>query len=414
MTALALLRKYPRYLLFGFLHFFCSSVGQTYFVGLFVAGVTSSQGWAEDTFAALYSGATLIAAFTLPFVGTQLDRRSVRTVSTITVVLLLGALVVLGATSNIVVFAVALYFARLGGQGVLPLIGSTTIGRFFQEGRGKALALTNVGKSVAEVVVPPIVVAAMAVYGYSVVWYGAASLLALLFLPAIWLLIRKGDLFQKAERVAAAQAEDSIDEQQLSQSRKEAFRDPRLLLILPAYMLAPFVITGMVFNQSVIAELREYTIAWMALGLSSYGIARSICVLIGGPVIDRWGPERVLLLIHLPLVLGLVLFLLIEHRMAVPIFFVLCGIGMGAESVLWPSLWAERYGPRYLGSIKSAIRVCMVLSTAISPILFTWGFGLSIETTLWSVVAFGILAIGLVWLQYTIYGEQAQKTVSTK
>jgi len=403
MTALALLRKYPRYLLFGFLHFFCSSVGQTYFVGLFVAGVTATQGWGEDTFAALYSGATLFAAFSLPIVGVQLDKRSVRTVSTITVVLICFALVALASTSNIIFFAVALYVARLGGQGVLPLIGSTTIGRFFQEGRGQALSLTNVGKSVAEVVVPPVVVAAMAVYGYAAVWYGAATLLALLFLPAIWLLIRKGDLFQKADRVAAAQAEDSSAEQQVSLSRGQAFRDPRLLLILPVYMLAPFVITGMVFNQSAIAEIRTYTIAWMALGLSSYGIARSICVLLGGPIVDRWGPERVLLFIHLPLMVGLFLFILIDHRIAVPVFFILCGTGMGAESVLWPALWSERYGPRNLGSIKSAIRVVMVLSTAISPILFTWGFGLSLELTLWSVLGYGLFAIALVWLQYWKY-----------
>ena len=403
MTALALLRKYPRYLLFGFLHFFCSSVGQTYFVGLFVAGVTATQGWGEDTFAALYSGATLVAAFSLPVVGIQLDKRSVRTVSTITVIMICLALVILASTSNIVFFAIALYVARLGGQGILPLIGSTTIGRFFQEGRGKALSLTNVGKSVAEVVVPPVVVAAMAAYGYATVWYGAAALLGLLFLPAIWLLIRKGDLFQKAERVAAAQAEAATTEEPASLSRGDAFRDPRLLLILPVYMLAPFVITGMVFNQSLIAELRTYTIAWMALGLSSYGIARSVCVLLGGPVIDRWGPERVLLFIHLPLIFGLLLFLVIDHRMAVPIFFVLCGTGMGAESVLWPALWSERYGPRNLGSIKSAIRVVMVLSTAISPVLFTWGFGHSLDVTLWSVLAYGLFAIGLVWWQYWRY-----------
>ncbi|MFK8057647.1 MAG: MFS transporter [Saprospiraceae bacterium] len=411
MTALALLRKHPRYLLFGFLHFFCSSVGQTYFVGLFVAGVTASHGWGDDTFAALYSGATLLAAFSLPVVGVQLDRRSVRTVSTITVLVICLGLVVLASTSNMLIFAVALYAARLGGQGILPLIGSTTIGRFFQEGRGKALALTNIGKSVAEVIVPPAVVAMMAIYGYAAVWYGAATLLLLLFLPAIWLLIRKGDLFQKAERVAAAQAEDSTSAQPASLSRGEAFRDPRLLLILPAYMLAPFVLTGMVFNQGLIAEIRTYTIAWMALGLSSYGIARSVFVLLGGPGIDRWGAERLLLFIHLPLMLGLLLFLVIDHRMAVPVFFLLCGTGMGAESVMWPALWSERYGPRNLGSIKSAIRVVMVLSTAISPILFTWGFGLSLNVTLWSVLGYGVLAISLVWWQYWRYPRKVAGVV---
>ena len=43
----------PRYLGFGFLHFFFSAVGQTFFIGLFVAEMTERLDWEENTFAGI-------------------------------------------------------------------------------------------------------------------------------------------------------------------------------------------------------------------------------------------------------------------------------------------------------------------------------------------------------------------------
>jgi hypothetical protein len=73
MTILDLLRRHPRYLSFGFLHFFFSAVGQTFFISLFVADMTLRMEWADGTFAGIYSGITLAAAFALPFMA----RRSI-------------------------------------------------------------------------------------------------------------------------------------------------------------------------------------------------------------------------------------------------------------------------------------------------------------------------------------------------
>ena len=398
MTLLQTVRTHPRYIAFGFLHFFSSAVGQTYFVGLFVAAVTAQLGWAEGTFAALYSGATLAAAFTLPVVGAQVDKYRVRYVSTAVALVLATALSLLGSTGHIAVFAVALYLTRLGGQGVLPLIASTVIGRYFVAGRGAALSATNIGKSIAEVLVPPLAVALMASVGYAWVWYTAAGWMLLLFLPAAWLLIPRHDSFQRADTAAVAY-DNAVagDVQAVSLTRGEALRGRFLRCILPAYVFSPLVLTGVVFTQTLIAEQRGYTAAWMALGVSAYGIARSVLVLVGGGLVDHYGTTWVLRLIHLPVLAGLVVLALLDHRLSIPLFFVLCGSSMGVESVLWPSLWAERYGPRYLGSIKSAIRVFMVLGTAVSPLLFTWGLGYSLEAVAWVAVVYGVLAVGLIW-----------------
>lgn len=391
MTTLQLLRTHPRYLLFGFLHFFFSAVGQTFFISLFVVGMSERMDWADGTFAAIYSGVTLVAAFLLPVIGVQVDRLRVRYVSTFTAVALIVALATLAFTHSIYFLVPALFVARLGGQGVLPLIGSTTIGRFFTAGRGRALSASIIGISVAEVIIPPAAVGLMEARGYETVWLVMAGVLAVVFVPAIWLLIRRYDQFQTGDSVAKAQAEEGTEDTAPSWTRGEVLRDRRFQLLLPVFIFLPFVFTGLVFNQSVIGEARGYSAAWMALGLSTYGFTRMVCLLSAGSFSDRYGPARLLRFAYLPLLAGLAVLLFFPGDYSVPAFFGLAGLTAGVESVLMPALWAERYGPRFLGSIKSTVRLLVVLAAAAAPIVFSFGFRWGVEAWLGVILVYGLL-----------------------
>ncbi|TXF89976.1 MFS transporter [Neolewinella aurantiaca] len=400
MTILQLIRTHPRYLSYGFLHFFFSSVGQTFFISLFVVSVTARMGWEEGTFAALYSGATLAAAFTLPSIGTQVDRLRIRYVSTTVAVLLILACIAIASTANVYVFIVALFFVRLGGQGVMTLIGSTVTGRYFTQGRGKALSAAILGISLAEVTIPSLAVYVMSQYGYGPVWMGMAALLLVVFIPAVWLLIPRYDNFQRGDTVAEEQAKaDPAAAGLTSWTRGEVLRDRRFQLLIPVFIFLPFVFTGLVFNQSVIAELRGYTAELMAIGLSTYGASRVVFLLGAGGISDRYGPANLLPLAYGPLLLGLVCLLFIKGSASVLIFFALGGMTAGTESVLMPALWAERYGPRFLGSIKSTVRLLVVLASAAAPIVFSYGFRLGLETWLSILVIYGVLCLVLLWFE---------------
>lgn len=400
MTMRQLLRQHPRYLTFGFLHYFFSSVGQTFFISLFVAGMSERMGWADGTFAGLYSAVTLAAAFLLPVIGTQVDRLRVRYVSTATAVLLIFGCLALGFSTNLVLLLLGLFIVRLGGQGVLTLIGSTSIGRYFNEGRGRALSISIIGISVAEVLLPTGVVLLMERQGYETVWLVAAGVLAAVFIPAIWLLIRRHDNFQRADTVAAEQAKANPGQADVrSWTRAELLRDRRFHLLLPVIIFIPFVFTGLVFNQSVLAEARGYAATWMALGLSAYGLTKVVCLLSAGGVADKYGPANLLRFVYIPAVLGLLCLVVLEHKLSVPFFFGLTGITAGIESVIWPALWAERYGPRFLGSIKSTVRVVVVLASAAAPIVFSYGFNLGMNTWLTITASYGLVCLLLVWLE---------------
>ena len=413
MSLIRLWRRHPRQLGYGFLHFFSGAVGQTFFVSLFVAGVTARLGWGEDTFASFYSGVTLVAAFALPAVGSVVDKYPVRYVSTAAALALSMALMTLALAESAWAFVPALFVARLGGQGTLPLIGSTTVGRYFDRERGRALSATAIGTSLGEIVIPPLAVWSIGAYGYPSAWLAAAAYMALVFLPLTWGLVRRGDTFQTAGGVAeglspkpvAAPIEDGVAPSTTAASaqppgrswtRRQVLSDARFRLVVPALVLSPFVLTGVIFNQGVIAETRGYTPEWMALGISAYGVARASMTLLGGGLIDRYGAGRLIQLVAAPMLFGLVVLLLAEAAWGVPVFFVLAGLATGAESVVWPALWAERYGPGHLGSIKSATRLLMVLTTAAAPVLFAWVLGYGLGVLLVALLGYAVVAVGLV------------------
>ena len=404
-----LTRQNGRYLGFGFLHFFFSFVGQTFFISLFVARMTERMDWDDNTFAALYSAVTLVAAFVLPVIGRQVDRLKVRYVSTVTALCLIVGTLLLGFAQSLPLIVAGLFVVRLGGQGVLPLIGSTTIGRYFNARRGRALALSILGISVGEVLLPPLATYAILAYGYGPVWLMAGCAVLLVFVPAVWLLVRRYDNFQRADTVAEEQARQAPEQEEtVSWTRKEVLRDRRFQLVLPVVLFIPFVFTGLVFNQSVIAADRGYTAETMAYGLSAYGLVRVVFLLFGGDLIDRIGPATLLRFVLIPAVLGLFVLLLVEESWSVPVFFALMAVSGGTDSVNTPALWAERYGPRYLGSIKSTVRLFVVVASAAAPILFSYGLGWGLEQWLSMLIGYGLLCLGLAYTERQL-GEVAEE-----
>jgi MFS family permease len=388
-----LLRSYPNYIIYGFLHYFFSFVGQTFFISLFVVGICQDRGWATEIFSGIYSGVTLCAAFLLPIIGKQVDRFRLRYVSSITALTMIGGCLILAFTQHWIFLAIGILAVRLGGQGVLPLLASTAIGRFFTKVRGKSLSMSMLGISTAEFIIPPLATAFILANGYRNMWLLAAALLSFLFIPLVWILIKRKDLFQKADTVIKA----ADNNNKVSWTRSQVIRDRKFQLIIPTLLFLPFVFTGLVFNQSEIALTRNYTPALMAIGLSIYGATRGIMLFTVGSIIDRFGANKLLLYLLVPMLLGLGFFIVFPTEWSVPVLFCLSAISSGAITVTAPALWAERYGPLYLGSIKSTVGLLVVLSSALAPIIFTWGLNWGLESWLLVIIAYGLLCIYLAW-----------------
>src|SRR5690606_40098761 len=67
---------------------------------------------------------------------------------------LTAACLVLGAVQSVALLFIGFFLVRLCGQGLLPHTAQTTMARYFDDHRGKALSISASGVPLGEVVLP--------------------------------------------------------------------------------------------------------------------------------------------------------------------------------------------------------------------------------------------------------------------
>ena len=118
-----------------------SSVGQTFLISIFVPEFIQALGITNKEFAFIYSGATLIAALFLPYLGHLVDKFKIRYVSLANGIMLVLFCWIISHTHSTIILFIGIVGLRIGGQGMMVIIGSTVITRYFSNNRGKALSL---------------------------------------------------------------------------------------------------------------------------------------------------------------------------------------------------------------------------------------------------------------------------------
>lgn len=190
---LALLRRHPAVLAFGFLCGLSSSVGQTFFVSLFVPSVTASFDLDAAGFSSLYALVTVASAITLPFIGPKIDDTDLKRYAALALGALGLACFGMALAPGLLVLVVALYGVRMLGQGLMSHIEVTSTSRYFQRSRGKALALVMLGHPAGEGALPALFTLAIAAWGWRTSWAVAGGVLVAGVLPLVLGLLRGKD-----------------------------------------------------------------------------------------------------------------------------------------------------------------------------------------------------------------------------
>ena len=389
MNYIQLLRREPAVLSYGALHFFFSGPGQTFFISLFVPYFLLATGATNDSFNLIYMVATLGSAFTLPWIGGFVDQWKIRNVSlSIGGGLLLFSLL----ASQVYVWWMlipAIFGLRLFGQGMMPLVGSTAIARYFTVARGKALSLINFGISLSEMTLPLLMVAIISWAGWRWGWVAMAAMIGLVFIPLIIRLIPLDSPFQIPKK------EEPVPGQKIvkSATRKEVMKDPGFYLLTMVYLFLPMFMTGFMLNQSQIGGLLGATAAQMALGISLFGGARMFFNVLAGPLIDRFTATKSFAFILVPVLTGLVLLTAFPGVWTIWVFFIMGGMSSSLTSLTTTAMWAELYGTDHLGAIKSLVSTFVVFSTAVGPVLVGLGLGNMQEFMLLMLITVGVVLL---------------------
>lgn len=109
----------------------------------------------------------------------------------------------------------------------------------------------------------------------------------------------------------------------------------------------------------------------MAASITAYAAAAFLSSVLSGPLIDRFSAMRLFPFVLLPLSIGLLVLGVFSHPATALIYWFLVGLSGGMSSPVSSSLYAESYGTRSLGTVRSLFTFVMIVSTAMGPLVYS-------------------------------------------
>ena len=152
---------------------------------------------------------------------------------------------------------------------------TTTISRFFERSRGKALSTIWFGLSSAEFILPVLVTYLFVVYSWRSVWQGIAILIILL-LPFVVLNTIKKIKLDSREKDLNPTKSFKIK----SWRRRDVIKDYRFYIISLNMLAMPWIFTGFAVFQSFVQSSKGWGPYVIAQSFMSYSI---LCLLYTSP-----------------------------------------------------------------------------------------------------------------------------------
>ena len=372
------IRSNFKIIFFGFVFTFASSVGQSFFIGLFNSDIRNELNISHGEFGSIYGFATLFSSLVFIWVGKKIDDYKLVHYSIFVVILLSFASFFFSTVNTVIFLLVGIFLLRLSGQGLMSHTASTAISRYFEKRRGKALSIIWLGMSLGEFLLPVLIVYLLSFIYWRDLWI-YITITILIFLPVISFFTTKNiNIYSREEESSEKKSNFSLIK---SWKRTEVLKDFKFYTMLPCIMAPAFIITGIVINQTFIIESKSWGAYTMAKAFMFYSILTVLTLFVSGILVDKFTSRKLLLYLNLPMLLGLLILIYFNHPYTAFIFMGLIGVSNGLTNILISSLWAEIYGVNYLGSIKSLTGALMVFSTALATVVFgvLIDFGYSIE-----------------------------------
>lgn len=384
-------------LCFGFVTVFWGNLGQSFFISWFGAGIQQSFAISAANYGLIYAVATLGSGLVIMALGAHIDRLPLGVFTALVATGLMLACLLLSQVNTLLMFGFALFLLRLCGQGLMPHTAQTTMARYFQDNRGKALSISASGVPVGEIVLPALAVALIAAVGWQQSWFWLSLSIPLCYGPLIFVLLQKS-VSQRTLVVV------QTEQQQAVFSRRHVLADKRFWLILPALLAGPFILTGLFIQQQYLLTEKSWSTSLLASGFVLYGIMHWLSAMWAGVLVDRYSARRLIRFVMLPLFLALLLLATCSGNWLALLFMAMLGFAIGAAHPVFSALWAEIYGVTHIGAIRSLATAIMMLATAAAP----WLFGVFIDLGMAGTQFFSLLTLSVVvaaicaWLAFSL------------
>jgi MFS family permease len=366
------------------LAFFFSAPGQTYSISVFINAYNQEFGYSSTLISSGYSIATMISGLLIIFMGKAIDRFGQRKMLIIVVIMLSITAFFNSFVSNIGMIFVGFFFLRYFGQGSMTLIPNSLVPQWFEKKRAFAISLSGIGNLIATLSIPAFNYWMITHYGWVHAWRVWSLVLLIGFVPLVILFIfnKPEDLGITMENLTAGTDEEIkaslLKMEAESFTLKQAVKTKEFWFVGLISTIPSMFTTGITFHFFRMMELRNVTNEQSALIIGLVAFPAFFMPFIARLVIDKY-PTKYTLFVTLVLMIVSMGWLAwaVSNAVTAISFILFYGSAVAVQGVALNVLWPNYFGRKYLGSIRGAATVFMVLGSALGPLPFGIDYDIS-------------------------------------
>ncbi|MBL10473.1 MAG: hypothetical protein CL402_08175 [Acidiferrobacteraceae bacterium] len=397
---ISLVSNHPRLIGFGFVMTLASSFGQTYFIGVFGPEIQTEFDLSHTEWGTIYMIGTVLSAALLTWSGAFIDQFSLQRYTLFVLALLTVSCMFMLITASMLMLIVAIFLLRQSGQSLAMHIATTTMSRYFESDRGRAISLSSMGATVGGSLLPLIAVLGISMVGWRWTYVGAAIICGCLVVPIVlWLLKGHSNRHQAHIEKLRSETNHSMQKKK-SWNRTQVLRDRRFYLLLPGFIATDIVVTAMFFHHINLADAKGWSHTWITGNYVIYSIVTLFVTLLTGPLIDRYCAIRIAPFVLLPIAAALLVIGLSDSMWIVVFYMFLLGINSGLSYPTMSALWPEMYGVEFIGAIRSLATPVALFGSALGPIIMggLMDLNVNVDAICMAFASYCLLATGLIFI----------------
>ncbi|MBT8147183.1 MAG: MFS transporter [Gammaproteobacteria bacterium] len=355
---------------------------QNYIVGPFLTPMTEEFGWSRAEFTAARSIGQMMMAFTGFAIGTYIDRFGGRPFIIVGSLLLSISVYSLGSVQTLSQWLILNGVSLTAGAAMIGnLVVNVTLGKWFVEQRGKAVALAAMGVSLSGILLPPLATWLVDGYGWREAWHLLGVAVLFIAMPTAVLVRRAPEDYalhpdgKTAEQVAAGHGARAQADFDASMTRHQAMRTSRFYVLVLAFGLFQVSITVMLLQTIPFMTDAGFSRLTAASMLSLASLPAFLSKPVWGLLIDRYS-ARLLASLGAAITGFSVMLIVVsvgaQQQVLAYLGFLLMGVGWGGLIPLQEVIWASFFGRRYLGSVRSMAMPFSFALSALGPIVVAY------------------------------------------
>lgn len=356
---------------------FFSGPGQTYSISIFIDYYIEDFGYSRSTVSGIYSGATLLAGFTLFMMGRLVDRFGQRYMMTAIGMLLAFAAFWNAMLIGPIMMFLGFFMIRLFGQGSMTLVPNTLVPQWFIGKRGRALSVMAIGGFASSAAFPPVNAFLIESIGWRSTWTLWGVLVLVIFVPAAFFFVRNqpkmiGEIPDGNPRAREKNKDlnPNVDVNEKSWTISEAMKTRAFWFILFCVSVPALVNTAVTFHIVSIMGQKGQSPEIAATVLTLMAVVGFPITFIVGYLVDRFQVHYILAITFLGHLLTLGILYFTDAWWLAIAFGVMWGIVNGFERIVLNIVWPNYFGREHLGSIKGLAQTVMVTGSALGPLPF--------------------------------------------